>query len=127
MNKEVISHVIEVKRKYTDKELLEFGRKFADSMGTIFDKQAELKEFSTDIKATIQALEQVINNCAEQIKKGYEMTSVDCFVSYNEKIATFTNKITGEIIETREMTEEEQLRLSGKWVDADQLIRNTEE
>ncbi len=122
-----MSHIIEVKKKYTDAELIEFGKKFAESQCTIFEKQAEAKAFSDDIKADILALSQIINNCAEEIKSGYKMTSVNCLVTYEGNMATFTDKASGEIVEKREMSEEEQLRLSSKWTDAENVIRQSEE
>jgi len=51
------------------------------------------------------------------------MTPVHCTVKYDGKIATFANKETGEIVEKRELTEEEQLRLASQWHDAEEVIR----
>jgi hypothetical protein len=55
------------------------------------------------------------------------MTSVACIVKYSGKIAIFTDKQTGEIIEKRELTEEEQLRLASQWKDAEEIIREDNE
>jgi hypothetical protein len=48
---------------------------------------------------------------------------VQCRVTYDKNVAIFTDKETGEIVEKREMTEEEQLKLTSEWRDAEEVIR----
>ena len=116
-------HVVEVKRPYTDKEIIAYSHNMAEAIRTIAEKEAELKAFASGIKDEIAGQESILNDCAARVNAKYEMISVPCSVKYDGKIATFTNKETGEIVEQRELTEEEQLRLTSGWKDAEQIIR----
>jgi hypothetical protein len=118
-----MTHIVEVKRPYTDKEIVAYSRIMAEAIKAIAEKGAELKAFASSIKDEIAGQESILNDCAARVNMGYEMTPVTCFVKYDGKIATFTNKETGEIVEQRELTEEEQLRLTSGWKDAEQIIR----
>ena len=120
--------VIEIKREYTDSEKIEFGKHIVEAMEEINEKEATLKEFAKSIKDEITAQETNMNENAVKLRHGYEMTSVMCFVTYDDnKIAIFTNKDTGEVVERRELTEEEQLRLNSQWEDAEKVIREDNE
>jgi hypothetical protein len=115
----------EAKKEYTDAEKIEFGKMMADAIQKINEKAAELKEFSTAIKSQVAEQETILAECAAKISKGYEMDSIMCYVVYGSdgKTATFTNKETGEVVEERELTEEEQLWLTSQWKDAEEVIR----
>ncbi len=115
----------EAKRQYTDTERLEFGKMMADAIEKINEKGIELKEFSTAIKSQVAEQESILADCASKISKGYEMTSIHCYVVYGSdgKTATFTNKETGEVVEERELTEEEQMWLTSQWKGAEEIIR----
>lgn len=121
--------VIEVKKPYISEQLLEFGKNMADAINTINERRVELKNYSDEIKGQIAVQEDILADNASKIHKGYEMSSVQCVVTYSEdgKSATFTDKETGEIVEQRDLTEEEQLRLSSQWKDAEQIIRKDNE
>ena len=120
--------IVETKREYTDGEKIEFGKHIVEAMGLINEKEVELKEFAKSIKDEITAQETIMNENAVKLRQGYEMTSIMCFVTYDEnKIAIFTNKDTGEVVERRELTEEEQLHLNSQWKDAEAVIREDNE
>ena len=120
--------IIETKREYADGEKIEFGKHIVEAMGLITEKEVELKEFAKSIKDEITAQETIMNENAVKLRQGYEMASVMCFVTYDDnKIAIFTNKDTGEVVERRELTEEEQLRLNSQWRDAEAVIREDNE
>jgi hypothetical protein len=120
--------IVETKREYTDGEKIEFGKHIVEAMGLINEKEVELKEFAKSIKDEITAQETIMNENAVKLRQGYEMTSIMCFVTYDDnKIAIFTNKDTGEVVERRELTEEEQLRLNSQWKDAEAVIREDNE
>jgi hypothetical protein len=123
----VMTHIIEVKRPYTDKEIMAYSRNMADALSVMGAKGAELKAFASTIKGEIEGQEGILQDCAARVRAGYEMTSVACIVKYSGKIAIFTDKQTGEIIEKRELTEEEQLRLASQWKDAEEIIREDNE
>lgn len=125
--KDPLTQTIDVKRDYTDKEIAEFGRIMAESYGVIARKQEELKEFSTVIKAAIEEEQNTIGANAVKIREGYERVPVVCSVVYENGQATFTNKQTGEIVLQRPITEEEQLRMSTGWKDAEEVIREDSE
>ena len=116
-------HVIQIKRPYADKEIMAYSHNMAEAIAIIADKEAELKEFASKIKDEIAGQEGILRDCAARVNAGYEMTPVECKVTYNKNIATFINKQTGEIVEKREMTPEEQLRLTSEWHDSEQIIR----
>ncbi len=122
-----MTHIVEVKRAYRENEILEFARSMAEAVSVISEIEAELKEYTTAKKADIAEQGDVIHSNADKINANCEMTSVPCNVTYNGKIVTFTNKDTGEIVEERELTEEEQLRLASQWKDAEEVIREDTE
>lgn len=119
--------ILQVKRPYEDKEMIEYSHNIADALGVITEKELELKEFASEIKSAIAEQDDIVTACAVKIRMGYEMIPVECVVTYDKNIVTFVSKETGEIVEQREITEEEQMRLTSKWVDAEQVIRESSE
>jgi hypothetical protein len=116
-----------LKHEFTDKELLDISRKMARASAEINEKLDQLKSAQTSIKADIATKEGVVNSCAEKIRSGYEMRPVDCVITYEKEDIIFTNPNDGEIVEKRPMAKDEQLRLSGKSVDAEKVIRDDSE
>lgn len=127
MSMENMTHVIYVKYVFSDNELLELSRKMARSEAAINEKMDELKSISTSIKADIAAQEGILHSCAEKLRSGYEMRQKETRVEYSNGIVAYVDKTTGEILEQREMTEDEQLRLTGKRIDAEDIIRESGE
>jgi hypothetical protein len=124
---ENMTHVIYVKYVFPDNELLELSRKMARSEAAINEKMDELKSISTSIKADIAAQEGILHSCAEKLRSGYEMRQKETRVEYSNGIVAYVDKTTGEILEQREMTEDEQLRLTGTRIDAEDIIRESSE
>ena len=118
-----MTQFIEKKRPYSDQEIMKYSYEMAEAMEVIENKILEQKEFDKKIKDEIAGQEVIMSDCAARIRQGVEIIPVECTVTYAEKVVTFTEKNTGEIVEQREMTEEEQLRLTDKWVDAERIIR----
>lgn len=127
MSMENMTHVIYVKYVFPDNELLELSRKMARSEAAINEKMDELKSISTSIKADIAAQEGILHSCAEKLRSGYEMRQKETRVEYSNGIVAYVDKTTGEILEQREMTEDEQLRLTGTRIDAEDIIRESSE
>lgn len=65
----------------------------------------------------------MLHNCAEKLRSGYEMRKRECDLRYESGLAKYFDRATGEMLEERPLTPTEQLKLSGKWVDAEQVIR----
>ena len=64
-----------------------------------------------------------ISRCCQLARDGFEMVTHECTVDYSDNITKFTDIHSGEIVEEHQTTEEEQLRLNGKWKDAEEVIR----
>ena len=86
-----------------------------------------MQKSSEEIKAEIAEQEGIMNKCAEKLRSGYEMRSRQCNVTYDKNIVKYIDKETGEVLEERPMTEDEQLRLTGQRIDAEQIIRQARE
>ncbi len=129
---ENLTQTIYVKYVFPDKELLELSRKMAGAEATINRKLEELKSVTTTIKADIAAQEGVLHSNAEKLRSGYEMRPKEADVKYEKGIVKYVDKETGEILEERPMTQEEQLRLASTdtkkiITDAEGIIRDANE
>ena len=104
-----------VKHTFTDAELLVISRKMANAHNVIREKDDILKSFASTIKADIAQQEAVIHQCSEYIRTGYEMKQKECNLKYEVEncMVKYIDKDTGEVIETRPMSEDEQLNLAG--------------
>jgi hypothetical protein len=114
-----------IKYSFTDKELLDLSRKMARAENLIGEKADTLKSVAATIKAEIAEQEGVLHSCAEKLRSGYEMRQIDCDLKYEDGLAKYYSKDTGELVEERPMTSTEQLRLTSKSVDAEQIIRQS--
>ena len=83
---------------------------------------AAFKETKKLLEGEMSSIQMELHDHAKKFRDGYEEVKMDCFVSYNGNEVTFTDK-DGVIVEQREMTEAEQLKLSGKLIDAEDVIR----
>ncbi len=122
-----LTHTLYVRHTFDDKELLGLSRKMAGAESKIREKQDSLKSVSSAIKAEIDESMAVLHNCAEKLRSGYEMRPRECLVTYDKNIIKYADKETGEILEEKPMTEDEQLRLAGHRVDAEDVIRQARE
>ena len=120
-----LTQTIYVKYTFTDTESLELSRKMAGAVASISERMDELKSVSTTIKADITVQEGILNSCAEKLRFGYEMRPVECDVKYDNNIAKFVNMASGEVVEERPMTQDEQMRLNERRIDAEVLIRQS--
>lgn len=126
-NKPELTYNIQVKRPYSDKEIMGYSRNIADAIGVKLVKAAELKAFSDKIKDEIAGQESIVQDCAARIRQGYENVTKECLVKYDGNMVSYIDKNSGEVIEKHEITEEEQLRLTSKSIDAEQIIRQDNE
>jgi len=116
-----------IRHTFTDTESLVISRKMAEAAAAINEKIDELKSVSTSIKADIAVQEGILHSCAEKVRSGYEIRPVECDVKYDEGTAKFTDKATGEVVEERPMTQDEQMRLTEHRIDAEVVIRQARE
>jgi hypothetical protein len=120
---ELIVETRYVKHIFCDKELLELSRKMTGALSCIEEKADELKTASASIKAEIAEQEAILHGCADKLKTGYDMRPRQCTVTYENNNVRYIDKETGEILEEHPMTEDEQLRLTGVRIDAEDIIR----
>ena len=126
MIKESITTNIQVKRPITSKEKTEILAKIVESDKIITDLVLELKEYTTAKKESIEQERMNISRCCQLARDGFENVTHECTVDYTDNISKFTDIHTGEVVEEHKTTEEEQLRLNGKWQDAEEIIRQDE-
>ena len=122
-----LTETIWVKHVLTGDEVMDLAQKMARAEASISEKTDQLKSVSTTIKAEITTQEGILHNCAEKLRSGYEMRPREADVSYEKGIVKYVDKETGEIIEERQMTQDEQLRLNANMTDAEQIIRQARE
>jgi hypothetical protein len=127
---QTLTQTIWIKKQYTDEQKLTLGNLMAEAVKMIIGKEAELealkeeyKEAGDKIKDTISGFHSDLRDAALKLRNGYEEVQRECVISYEGNIIKFADKDTGEIVEEREMTEAEQMRLSGNMVDAEDIIR----
>ena len=104
---------IYIRHTYTSEELLKIGQDMAQSASKKKAQEDTLKSVQSSIKADINAQDAMINKCAEQLRTGYEMKAHRCNIIYDHKKKTvqYQDSETKKIVETRPMTDEEQLKL----------------
>jgi hypothetical protein len=51
----------------------------------------------------------------------------EAYVKYEDGVVKYIDRDTGELLETRPLSSEEQLNLSGTRIDAEQIIRQARE
>ena len=112
-----------IKHQFNNDEIIELTHQMLKAESAIEEKEAEVKTFTTQAKADIARYEAEITGCKEKIRSGYENIGIPCTLKYEEGFAIYFKKGTGEIIEKRPMTDQEQMKLSGGFTDAEQIIR----
>jgi hypothetical protein len=120
---DAITERIYVKYVYSDKEIVDLSRKKGQLDLEINEKSEALATMTKTIKAEIGELTAQFRSCGEKLRSGYEMRPRDCVVRYEDGLAKFYDKTSGEFLQERSMSTDEQLRLTGNRVDAEQIIR----
>jgi hypothetical protein len=123
MTKAPMTTNIQAKRPISQREKNELLIKIVESDAIITDLVMELKEYTTAKKESIEQERMNISRCCQLARDGFENVTHECTVDYANNITKFTDIHTGEIVEEHPTTEEEQLRLNGKWKDAEEIIR----
>lgn len=112
-----------IKHTFNSNEIVALAQEMSRAQSVIADKTDELKSAVASIKAEIAMQETVSNSCAKKLCAGYEMLPKECVVTYDKGIAKYVDKHSGEVLQERGMTEEEQLKLTEKRIDAETVIR----
>lgn len=120
---ENLTQRIEVKTPLTADEKDDLLKQISDARQIIEEQTEDLKIHRETVKDTCDTQDDIISKCVGIYRKGYNSKIVECEVRYSDGNATFTDIITGEIVEQRPMTETEQLRLTSKFIDAENIIR----
>jgi len=120
---ESITTNIQTKRPISNKEKGELLAQIVESDKIITDLTMELKEYTADKKDSIEQERLNISRCCQLARDGFENVMHECTVDYANNISKFTDIHTGEVVEEHPTTEEEQLHLSTKWKDAEEIIR----
>ncbi|MBW7995330.1 MAG: hypothetical protein FVQ81_01915 [Candidatus Glassbacteria bacterium] len=89
---------------------LQLGDRFAEAEQTLQILDRELSGIKDSFKAKIKAAEAVITSCASIIRNGYETKELECEITldYDKGMVFITRRDTGEVVENRSMTAEEQ-------------------
>ena len=129
-----LAQTIWVKVPFTDEQKITLGNLMAESVKMIIGKEAELeslkeefKEAADEVKESIGGFESDLRTAALKLRNGFEEVKKECVVRYEDNVAKYYDKDNGILVEEHEMTEAEQMRLSGKMVDAEQIIRGASE
>ena len=123
MGKESITTNIQVKRPISGKEKQELLAKIVESDKIVSDLTAELKEYTAGKKENIEQERMNISRCCQLARDGFENVTHECTVKYEDGMTQFTDIHSGEMVEEHKTTDEEQLHLTDKWVDAETVIR----
>ena len=123
MGKESITTNIQVKRPISSKEKNELLTKIVESDAIITDLVIELKEYTTAKKESIEQERMNISRCCQLARDGFENVTHECTVKYEDGMTQFTDIHSGEMVEEHKTTDEEQLHMTDKWVDAETVIR----
>ena len=125
-----LAQTIWVKVPFTDEQKITLGNLMAEAVKMIIGKEAELeslkeefKEAADEVKESIGGFESDLRTAALKLRNGFEEVKKECVVRYEDNVAKYYDKDTGVLVDEHEMTEAEQMRLSGKMVDAETVIR----
>ena len=113
-----VSETHHIRHTFTKDEKLELALKLTTAMSEIENKEEILKDFARSVKDQIAEQEAIVTDCAQKIREGYVMNDVECHLTYEVENCQvkYIAKGTGEVLDTRPMTDEEQLRLAGSEV-----------
>ena len=125
MGKESITTNIQVKRPINAKEKQELLAKIVESDQIIRDLTIELKEYTKSKKEAIEVELTTISQCCQLARDGFENVTHECTVKYEGGNTQFMDIRSGEVVDEHPTTDEEQLRLNDKWVDAENIIRDS--
>jgi len=108
-----ITHIEEVKRQFTDEELLEKAKSIARVRADVERLEEEKKQASDSFKAQIEKREADIDLLCKNIREGYELVPTPCDVVLNRPtpgMKSLISQKTLEVVKTMPMTDTERQR-----------------
>jgi len=111
---EELTELVYAKYEFTQEEMLKMSHEMAQSASKKKEAEDRMKSVQSSIKAEINSEDANINKFAEKIRAGYEMRPHNCRLQYDTDTVDYLDTETGEIVYTRPITHDEQLRLSKK-------------
>ena len=102
-------HKVEIQLRctFTDKELLELGKKLAESARLLSQQEEEAKAVAKQLKAKCEQTAAKVSECSTKISSGYEYRSTKCVIKYDAPKTgqkTIYRTDLNEIVEVAEMT-----------------------
>ena len=92
---------------FTEKELLEIGKKLAEATTLLAQQEEEAKAVAKQLKAKCEQTAAKVSENSTKISSGYEYRSVRCLVKYDTPKTgqkTIIRLDTGEVVEVAEMS-----------------------
>jgi hypothetical protein len=98
-----------VKYVFSEEERRDFATEMAQKIQEKEQLESDKKSVVDDFKAQISAVEAIIGADARKMNNGYEMRQVKCekIKDYDNRTITFLRCDTGEIVKTKDMTNED--------------------
>lgn len=96
---------------FTSMEKMELGIKLANTLSDIVQIEQDLDKIKTEFKSRTASAEASLNAIRDKINSGYEMRQTKCEIHLDKPEAgraTVIRLDTGEVVETRDMTEAEK-------------------
>jgi len=96
--------------KLTDQEKLHFGREESRLVREVAELEAKKRMSAADFKAQIELRSSQIRDFAEKVHTGVEYREVECVATpiFSEGIMRITRRDTGEVVQERCLTKQEQ-------------------
>lgn len=121
-----ITKVIQKKNPLTIEQLKALFDKMVEARNIIAKSQEQLEKQKDIFKDLKEEQSEIIDKCFADYERGFTVSNFECTVTYDGKVANYYDVITGEKIEGIVLEEGEQLEMTGgKFVDAEQLIRES--
>jgi hypothetical protein len=119
-----ITKIIQKKNPLNFEELKSLWDKMVEARKILEDAQAQLDAQKDAFKGLKEQQEEVIDQCFSDYKRGYSVSNINCTISYDGKIASYYDVISGEKVEGMPIEDGEQLEMTGgKRIDAEDIIR----
>ncbi len=129
-----MTHNLEIRHTYTPEEITARAKQLSEEFAIVDAKISELEALKARFKNDKDELDDqigsqqvLIRELIECLAQGFEVTTKECSVKYENGETISYDKDTGEELERRPMTEGEQTRLTEHRIDAEDLIRQARE
>ena len=121
-----ITETIQLKEPLTEEQKLGLLDDIVKASDRIKELELHIDDLKEQIKPLKEAIDRENDNISQAIenrKAGFIMVNVECEARYEKNVASYYSVATGEKVLERDISEEEQLRLSENRIDAEDIIR----